>query len=327
MDGLQVQSRLHDENAGIRPALNNKQGLQQGADSVKSAPLSSRKAFGNITNSAQLQDAAGATAVKPRRALGELSVNRPAQTQATQGSTVVKPDKPTLGQLTSVPQAPSSTWLRQQGAAPAPIAQGPFLTRQQQQQQPQDLAQRYALDGVERYAGRTWQQLEEEREMRQEAEAAASARRLVGHMKSWRLGMLQVPSDDDDELLAQQHMHPRSTQQREAAATCGNGGRSSSPDLLAAMLEGTDDDLFGSCSGNGPATAVRESELPPLYAAIGQEGSMGAMPVHSHNVSSTTTPESGAARACAATSADDMASGRESVDTCCQPSSPYAQPW
>jgi hypothetical protein len=183
MDGLSLQRRVHDENAGVvgGTALNNKPaGLgQAGGSSLKPGPLSARKAFGNITNKAQDSgaDGDGGATVK-RRAFGELSANRPASQQAGP-----EPGKPSaLGGRPSGRQpfgcAPA---LQQQQATPA-------AANHVQQQQPLDLAQRYAAGGVERFAGKTWQQMEDEREAAEEAAAAAAARRLTARLSSWRVG-------------------------------------------------------------------------------------------------------------------------------------------
>jgi len=86
MDGLSLQRRVHDENAGVvgGTALNNKPaGLgQAGGSSLKPGPSKARKAFGNITNKAQDSGAGGdGGATVKRRAFGELSANRPARSR------------------------------------------------------------------------------------------------------------------------------------------------------------------------------------------------------------------------------------------------------
>jgi hypothetical protein len=177
MDGISLQRRVHDENAGVvgGAGLNNKPGLgAAGGSSLKPGPLSARKAFGNITNKAQDAGggggAGGGGATVKRRALGELSGNRPAS---------------------QPPAAPAAKPSARQpfGAAPAPAAQQrAAAAAAPAAQQPLDLAQRYALGGVERPAGKTWRELEEEREAADEAAAAAAAQRLTARLGSWRLG-------------------------------------------------------------------------------------------------------------------------------------------
>jgi hypothetical protein len=172
MDGVQLQRALQDENAGHLPASalgNNKPGLQ-GGPGLKAAPLSARKAFGNITNKAgpaPQQDAPEAGTVK-RRALGELSVNRPPQQQCGGDGDGGKGSRMKAGPSRQ-PLAP------QQQAAPAEALPAA------------DLATQYAAGGVERFAGKTWRALEEEREEEEEAAAAAAARRLTARLTSWQL--------------------------------------------------------------------------------------------------------------------------------------------
>jgi len=197
MDGIRIQTRIHDENAGAGPVLNNNKPLQQGSTgSLKAGgPLSARKAFGNITNKSsqqsQQKDGSSAGAIKPRRALGELSVNRPSQQQGSSSGS--DENGKSSGSISKTKQAFGSA--QQQAASTAVV-----LQRQQQ-----DLAQRYAAGGIERFAGKTWQQMEDERDAEEEAAAAAAARHLTAHLGRWRVGgeMLQIASDDDeDQLLA-----------------------------------------------------------------------------------------------------------------------------
>jgi hypothetical protein len=195
MDGIRLHKRIHDENAGTAPVLANNKPVQQGSSGSLMAPgpLSARKAFGNITNkSQQQQDAsgggAGAGAVKPRRALGELSTNKPAQQQGAPGPSAAKPRQ----------------------AQPQPALQ--------QKQQDRDLAACYAASGVERAAGKTWRQMEDARDAEEEAAAAAAARQLTAKLAGWRVGgggggIFKVQSDDEDELLA-----PQRPRQQVAAA-------------------------------------------------------------------------------------------------------------
>lgn len=186
MDGVQLQRGVQDENAGAGPSLINKQSSQQ-SSSLKAGPLSARKAFGNITNKGT--DAGSTATAMKRRALGELSVNRlAAQPLAEQSG--VKASKPPgqpvlrqpLGQLSSAQPAAAS-------AGPAPAAAAAAIEEQQQQD---DLARRYAAGGVECFAGKTWEELEDEREAEEEARAAASARRMVAQLCTWRISTLQV---------------------------------------------------------------------------------------------------------------------------------------
>jgi hypothetical protein len=182
---LHTNRRLQDENAGF--ALNNKQAHQQGGPSLKAAPLSARKAFGNITNtnkaSAAAEGAVGVAASKPRRALGELPVNSNwhAQRQAEQEGS----EKPTTA---GHPVLRIYNQSVVKGAEPDALV----APQQQQQQQQQSLAQKYAASGVEQYAGKTWMQLEEDIEEREDSQAAAAAQQLAARLGSWRPGVLRV---------------------------------------------------------------------------------------------------------------------------------------
>ncbi|KAI8463974.1 MAG: hypothetical protein J3K34DRAFT_526550 [Monoraphidium minutum] len=255
-NGVQLHhGRLQDENAGLGPVLNNKP-LQQSSGPLKAGPLSARKAFGNITNKAGGGAAEnggggggpGGAAPKPRRAFGELSVNRPAQQHAAgPQQDAAKPSR--------APLAP-----QQAAAATAAAAQ------------PSDRAARYAAGGVEGYAGKPARDLDEEREDEEDAAAAAAARQLAARLAAWRPGgVLRVAADDDDEadatLLAPQHTKPRAP-----AAPA----RRSSPDPLACLA---DSDIFGSPGPSGAACAADLLPELPAAADCGGGGSgSGASP-------------------------------------------------
>jgi hypothetical protein len=217
-NGVQLHRRVQDENAGLGTALNNKQ--------QQPAPLSARKAFGNITNTnkglGQGDNPAGGGGAppKPRRALGELSVNRraaaPQQEQQKQ--------QHALGGWDAAARPPAAAPL---AAAPRPEGVS-------------DLAWRYAQDGVERWAGKTWGELEEEREAREEADAAEAARRLQSRMPSWRSSVRSVGRGG-----------PR------ARAVCGRSRRHGPMRGRDARTPGGGARAFA-CAATGQATLVAE---------------------------------------------------------------------
>ncbi|GBG00071.1 hypothetical protein Rsub_12768 [Raphidocelis subcapitata] len=244
MDGIQLQRLVQDENAGHLSASalgNNKPGLQapSGGTGLKAGPLSARKAFGNITNKAgpaQQQDGPDGGATIKRRALGDLSVNRPAQQQFGSGG-----DGGKAGMMKA---GPSRQPLGPQQAAPAAALPAA------------DLAARYAASGVERFAGKTWRVLEEEREEEEEAAAAAAAQRLTASLSSWQLRArpLQVASDDDDEQLLAPQPSTR-TAATSTAQPCSSG--------LSSVFE-DGDDFFG---GSHSSAAALLPDLPAELAA------------------------------------------------------------
>lgn len=122
-----------------------------GKTAPSAAKTGMRKALGNLTNAKQQPGAS--TAGKQRRAFGEL------------------------WSIANNDYKPPST-------SQAPSVAAVAADRSQQ------IAEQYAAGGVERLAGKGWNQLESERTQREEAEIEASVQRMTAGLSSW--GVMQV---------------------------------------------------------------------------------------------------------------------------------------
>lgn len=183
MQGVRALQPCSDENAAaMHDPLRGKASLMSAKDtSLGKPPLTARKAFGNITNT-KLEQSATKPATK-RRALGDIS------------NSVAKPSAAASKPQSGSKHGAANISKRVEAAGTVPAASDDAR------------AERYALDGVERRAGKSWRTLEadrlkaEEQSIRQRANALASAA-AAALCCSARLPRLEFSDEDDDQDVA-----------------------------------------------------------------------------------------------------------------------------
>lgn len=169
-----LRAPAQDENAGPRMTTVSKQGASLGSDvppSLKGAGLRPRLALSNISNGPRPAPAApagkqAAPTKLGRRALGDITNAQREQSKAPASDTL----KPAM--QSSAP-TPSSAQLK------LPTDSGTHMPAMR------SLAEQYAADGVEKLAGKSWDQQEAERQQQQAAWAAARLK-LFMQMPTWR---------------------------------------------------------------------------------------------------------------------------------------------
>lgn len=172
MQGIQVIASLNDENIGISngPAAVLKENVSHGTSKQSSALKTARKAFGNITNT-QSRGTKEAGTVK-RRAFGADITNSISKPTA---------QKPAEAQLYARIQ-PDQVAVADTAALPQPW---------------------WATAQPERSAGKTWQQLQLDRERDEDADIEMTVQQLLAGMRNITARVLQV-----SDLAAEQEVPP-----------------------------------------------------------------------------------------------------------------------